>query len=68
MNEGSNVANNKPNDMVEDSKMGLKYANPILFPADSLISKMGDNMAKSEALTNERPMWTAKTDELARED
>lgn len=64
MNDGSNIAGNKPRDMVEESKMGMKYSDPDLFPADKLIQKMGSNMAQAEALTDENPLWTPKTAEL----
>lgn len=35
-----------------------------LFPANNLDRKMGDNLAKSEALIDERPLRTEKTFEL----
>jgi hypothetical protein len=64
----SNIANNKPEDMVEDYKMGGKYTDPNLFAADRLISKMADNLAVSEALTDERPLITENTDRLMKND
>lgn len=62
MNE--NMADNLSNDMASESQMGAKYFDPGLFPADKLISKMGENMAISEAMVNENPLWTPKTAEL----
>lgn len=66
-NENSNIANNPSSDMVEEEKMGIKYSDLDLFPADKIISKMGDNMAASEALIDDTPLPTEKTDELKRE-
>jgi hypothetical protein len=63
-NDGSNIAENNPKDMVSENKMGGKYADPVLFPADQLISKMGRNLEKAELLTHEHPLWTKKTAEL----
>lgn len=62
----SNIADNPSSDMVEEEKMGGKYSDTDLFPADKLLSKMGDNLARAEALTNEEPLWTEKTAELER--
>jgi len=63
-----NIADNAPEDMVNENKMGGKYTEADLFPADRLISKMGDNMAKAEAQINETPLWTEKTAELERKE
>jgi hypothetical protein len=63
-NNDSNVADNPASDMVEEAKMGGKYHDSGLFPADRLIKKMGENMAIAEAGTDENPLWTEKTAEL----
>lgn len=63
-----NIAGNVPEDLVLESQMGGKYADVDLFPADRLISKMGNNMAKDEAQINETPLWTEKTAELERKE
>lgn len=66
MNENidSNIAGNKDSDMEDASKIGVKYTDTDLFPADRLISKMGDNMARAEAMNNDTPLWTEKTAEI----
>jgi len=63
-----NPNNNLTGDVGDESKVGPKYTDPDLFPTDKLISKMGDNMARSEALVNEKPLWTEKTAELEEKD
>lgn len=61
-NSDSNVANNKPEDMAEESQKGVKYGDPNLFPADKLIRDNADNLATSEAQTNENPLRTENTE------
>ena len=60
----SNIAGNEPADLADESKMGRKYADTVLFPADKLLSKLGHNLAKAEALDEDRPLRTEKTVKL----
>ena len=60
----SNIANNVGDDIEEEAEMGQKYRDTVLFPADRLIDKMSDNLARAEALVNDEPLRTEKTAEL----
>lgn len=60
----SNIADNPPEDLADEDKMGFKYQDEDLFPADRLISKMGKNMAIAESRVDDKPLWTEKTAEL----
>ena len=62
--DASNIADNPPKDMVDESRMGIKYQDADLFPADRLISQMGKNMAIAESRVDDKPLWTEKTAEL----
>lgn len=57
----SNIANNKPEDMLAEEKMGGKYRDPDLFSADRLIDKMSANLEAAEAATHEHPLRTENT-------
>jgi len=41
---------------------------PSLFPVNNLVQKTADNLAKSEAIVNEKPLRTEKTTELERKE
>jgi hypothetical protein len=63
--DASNIADNPPKDMVDESKMGIKYQDVDLFPADRIISQMSKNMAIAESRVDDKPLWTEKTAEIA---
>lgn len=47
--------------MAPESQMGGQYSDPDLWAVDKLKSKMGINMAISEALIDEHPLRTENT-------
>lgn len=61
-NGDDNLASNKP------VEMNANNHNSHLFATDNLLDKMGENMAASEAMINDKPLRTEKTDELEKKE